>query len=79
MFQSQVVSFNNEAYLKVTPEMMKTMGVKVGDLVDVDLVDRQALLRATDETARHEKVMTAAREIMQRRKKLFEGLAEGAP
>jgi antitoxin component of MazEF toxin-antitoxin module len=78
MTNRHVLTLENPAGLLITADLLEQIGVSAGDKVEIKITDRAITVRPLAETEQ-EKVMDEAMEsLMERRKNLYERLAEGA-
>jgi antitoxin component of MazEF toxin-antitoxin module len=78
MSRKRITSAGDSAAVILSQEILDVMGVKVGDEVDVSVVDRTLILRSLDEAERARKVEAATKDIFERRRSAYEELAGGA-
>ena len=78
MTNRHVLTLEDPAGLLITADLLEQIGVSAGDKVEIKITDRALTVRPLAETEQ-EKVMDEAMEsLMERRKNLYERLAEGA-
>ena len=56
MPQLTLVPYGNSAALVLSPEILASLGLAIGDSVEVALSDRQLILRPTDDAARRQQM-----------------------
>ena len=78
MFETQVFNHGNEPDILLGPEHLSALGVRVGDSVEVSVANGEILVRPLNEERRKEMLSAAIEDVIQRRKCVFEELAEGA-
>lgn len=78
MLRRKISTTGNSAALVLSQDILGLMGIKVGDEVEVELVDRTLVVRPIGESARATQVAQAIQRIVTRRRGLMERLAEGA-
>lgn len=72
-----ITSIDNTPMLQLTQEVLDQVGVQVGDEVDLTIVNRTLILRPLEEVEREETVASLARVLFERRRRVYEALAEG--
>ncbi len=77
MSRKQITATGDSAALLLSPEILKELGVSVGDEVDVSIVDRTLILRSLDEVERAKKIDAATRVVFESRRSAYEELAKG--
>ncbi|MGH9834452.1 MAG: hypothetical protein ACREBD_24835 [Blastocatellia bacterium] len=77
MLNEQVLTLGDPAHLVISPEILKLIGVGVGDKVEVAVTDRAVVVRSLDEAERARKIAAATRDIFDRRREAYLKLAEG--
>jgi len=78
MSRKRITSAGDSAAVILSQEILDVMGVKVGDEIDVSVVDRTLILRSLEEAERARKVDAATKDIFERRRSAYEELAGGA-
>ena len=78
MSRKRITTAGDSAAVILSQEILDVMGVKVGDEVDVSVVDRTLILRSLDEAERARKIDAATKDIFERRRSAYEELAGGA-
>jgi putative addiction module antidote len=74
--RKKITTSGNSAALVVPREFLAQMGVKVGDEVELTMIDRTLVARAVAQVARDEKVKAAVDEVFRRRRSALKRLAE---
>jgi antitoxin component of MazEF toxin-antitoxin module len=77
MLNEQVLTLGDPAHLVIPQEILKLIGVGVGDKVAVAVSDRAVVVRSLDEAERARKIAAATRDIFDRRREAYLKLAEG--
>ena len=77
MLRQQITTIGNSPALLLSPELLKMMGIAIGDEVNMSVVDRTLILRPLDEIERIKKIETATLAVFERRKSAYEELAKG--
>ncbi len=75
MPQLPIVSLGDTAAVVLPPEVLESIGLRVGDLVDVALGDRQLILRPAGDAARRQQIETITQEVFERRRDAYHRLA----
>lgn len=78
MVRQQITTIGNSPALLLSPELLKMMGIAIGDEVDMSVVDRTLILRPRNALERIEKIEAATLAVFERRKSAYEELAKGA-
>lgn len=60
------------------PELLAQVGMRVGDQVDVTLVDQTIVLQPLEEAERTKRIGEITERLLVQRKSVYEALAEGA-
>jgi antitoxin component of MazEF toxin-antitoxin module len=77
MSRSRITASGDTPALLLSQEVLDQMGLKVGDEVDISLVERTLILRPLDEAERARRIENTASLIFERRKSAYEELAKG--
>jgi antitoxin component of MazEF toxin-antitoxin module len=72
----KITTSGNSAALLLSQDVLGLMGVRVGDEVDVSLVDRTLVVRPIAETERATRVAEVVESVYQRRRGLLRRLAK---
>lgn len=75
MPQLTIVSHGDSAALVLPVEFLESVGLHIGDVVDVTLGDRQLILRPGEDAARRARVEQVTREVFERRRDAYQRLA----
>lgn len=75
MAQLSIVSLGESAGIVIPTEMLASAGLRVGDVVDVTLSDRQLILRPSEDVARRQQIEAITREVLERRRDAYQRLA----
>lgn len=75
MPQLTIVPHGDAAAVILPAAILESVGLHVGDVVDVTLGDRQLILRSAEDTARHELLETITHEVFERRRDAYQRLA----
>ena len=74
--RKKITTSGNSAALVVPREFLAQMGVKVGDEVELTMIDRTLVARPVGQVARDEKVKAAVDDVFRRRRSALKRLAE---
>ncbi|HXG63606.1 MAG TPA: AbrB/MazE/SpoVT family DNA-binding domain-containing protein [Blastocatellia bacterium] len=77
MSRRRITTAGDSAAILLPQEVLDQMGVKVGDEVDLSVVERTLILRPLDEAERARKIEEATDTVFERRKSAYEELAKG--
>lgn len=77
MSRSRITSSENSPAILVPEDVLDQLGLKVGDEVDISLVERTLILRSLDEAERARRIEKATGLVLERRKSAYEELAKG--
>lgn len=75
MPQLTIVPHGDCAAVILPTAILESVGLRVGDVVDVALGDHQLILRSTEEASRRELLETITREVFERREDAYRRLA----
>jgi antitoxin component of MazEF toxin-antitoxin module len=78
MTNRHVLTLENPAGLLITADLLEQIGVSAGDKVEIKITDRAITVRPLAETEQEKVMDEAMGSLMERRKNLYERLAEGA-
>lgn len=78
MSRKRINVSENPSTLLLPQELLDEMGVVDGDEVDVSIVDRTVIVTRLDELERAQKLGTATKAVIERRKQAYEELSKGA-
>lgn len=81
MANEHVMTLDNPAGLLITPELLQQIGVGEGDKIEIKIIDNALMVRPLRdlEDEREEQMMDEIMEsLIERRRTLYERLAEGA-
>jgi len=74
--RKKITTSGNSAALVVPREFLAQMGVKVGDEVELTMIDRTLVARPIAQVARDKKVKAAVDDVFRRRRSALKRLAE---
>ena len=75
MPQLTIVPHGDSAAVILPASVLESVGLRVGDVVDVTLGDRQLILRSAEDASRREVLEKITREVFERRKDAYQRLA----
>jgi antitoxin component of MazEF toxin-antitoxin module len=75
MPQLTIFSHGDFAAVVLPAELLESVGLRVGDVVDVTLGDRQLILRPGEDAARRALLEEITREVFERRRDAYRRLA----
>ncbi len=75
MPQLTIVPHGDAAAVVLSPALLEQLGLRIGDVMDVTLGDRQLILRPATDIARRELVEEITREVFERRRDAYQRLA----
>jgi antitoxin component of MazEF toxin-antitoxin module len=75
--RSRITTSGDAAAVLLPGELLEELGLKVGDEVEVVVIEGTLVLRRTDEEERSRRVEESTQSVLQRRKSAFEELAKG--
>ncbi len=74
MAQLSIISFGESAGIVIPTEMLESAGLRIGDVVDVTLSDRQLILRPSQDVARRQQLEAITQVIFERRRDAYQRL-----
>lgn len=75
MHQLTIVPHGDSAAVILPAAVLESVGLRVGDVLDVTLGDRQLILRSAEDAPRRELLETITRELFERRRDAYQRLA----
>ena len=75
MPQLTIVLHGDSAAVILPAAVLESVGLHVGDVVDVTVGDRQLILRAAEDASRSELLKTITQEVFERRADAYQRLA----
>jgi antitoxin component of MazEF toxin-antitoxin module len=75
MTQLSIIQHGDAAAVVIPATLLEAAGLKIGDVVDVTLSDRQLILRPSDDAARRQRIDEITREVLERRRDAYQRLA----
>lgn len=78
MSRERITISGDSPAVRLPQDILELMGVAVGDEVEMSLVERTLIVRPLDEAERSQRIETASKNVLERRKSAYEELAKGA-
>lgn len=78
MTHQEITLVNNMPALLLSPEVLESLGIEVGDKMEVVVENQTLVLRPLNGTERKAKMDAAMLDLLERRRTVYEKLAEGA-
>jgi antitoxin component of MazEF toxin-antitoxin module len=75
MTQLTIVNFGEAAAVVLPASVMETVGLRIGDVLEATLSERQLTLRPVDDAARRKMFEDAAKDVFEQRRDAFQRLA----
>lgn len=75
MPQLSIVSHGDEAAFVLSKSVLESIGLHIGDTVDVTLADRQLILRPLDDAERRQLMAALTKDVLDRRSDAYQRLA----
>ena len=75
---AQVLTFESNAGLLLPAEILRQIGINIGDKLEVAVNDRSLVVRSVEEVERAQLLAAATREIFDQRREAYLELAKGA-
>ena len=75
MPQLSIVSYGNSAAVVLPTAMLESIGLRIGDVVDVTFGDQQLILRPDQDVARRQRLERIIQEVFDRRRDAYQRLA----
>jgi putative addiction module antidote len=75
MSRSRITTSGNSAAILLPQDVLEQLGLKVGDEIDMAIVERALILRPLDEAERE--IDDTTNDVFERRKSAYEQLAKG--
>jgi antitoxin component of MazEF toxin-antitoxin module len=75
MTQLPVISYGDSSAVVLPAALLESLGLRVGDVVDVTVSDRQLILSPAEDNARRQLVESITREMFERRQDAYQRLA----
>jgi antitoxin component of MazEF toxin-antitoxin module len=75
MPQLTIVAHGESAAVVLPAEVLESVGLRIGDVVDVTLGDRQLILRPAGDAARRRLFKEITQEVFEQRRDAYERLA----
>lgn len=75
MTQLSIVAHGDAAAVVIPPEILEAVGLRIGDVLEVTLNDRQLILQPNEDASRRQKLEEITREVLTRRRDAYQRLA----
>lgn len=75
MPQLTIVAHGDSAAVVIPAALLESVGLHVGDVVDVTLGDHQLILRSPDDASRRQLIEEVTRDVFERRRDAYQRLA----
>lgn len=78
MARHQLVTLGQSAALLLPQELLAQINVRLGDEIEVSVIDQTLILRSLEEAQRQQHLETIIDQVLTRRKSAYQRLAQGA-
>lgn len=78
MARHQIVTLGQSAALLLPQELLAQINVRIGDEIDISIIDHTLMLRSLEEAQRQQQLETISEQVFTRRKSAYQRLAQGA-
>ena len=78
MSRERITTSGDNATVRLSAEILASLGSAVGDEVELQLVERTVVVRPLNEVERSERIEAATKEVIEHRQGAYEELARGA-
>ncbi|HWG44148.1 MAG TPA: AbrB/MazE/SpoVT family DNA-binding domain-containing protein [Gemmataceae bacterium] len=75
MTQLSIIQHGDAAAVVIPANLLEAAGLRIGDVVDVTLSDRQLILRPNEDAERRRQIEEIAQEVLERRRDAYQRLA----
>lgn len=75
MIQLSIVPHGDAAAVVIPAEILEAAGLRIGDVLDVSLSDRQLILQPKEDVSRRQRIEEISREVLERRRDAYQRLA----
>ena len=75
MNQVTIIPHGDSAAVVIPASMLEAVGLRIGDVLEATLGEREMVLRPADETPRHQKLQQLAEDMQARRADAYQRLA----
>jgi antitoxin component of MazEF toxin-antitoxin module len=75
MTQLSIVPHGASAAVVIPPDILEAVGLRIGDVVDVTLRDRQLILQPSEDASRRQRIEEITREVLEQRSEAYRRLA----
>jgi len=78
MARHRIVTLGQSAALLLPQELLAQINVRIGDEIEVSIIDHTLILRSLEEAQRQQHLETIIDQVLTRRKSAYQRLAQGA-
>jgi len=75
MPQLTIVPHGDSAAVVLSKEVLEAIGMRIGDVLEATLSERQLILRRVEDAVRHKVVEEITRDVLERRRDAYQRLA----
>lgn len=75
MTQLLIVAHGDAAAIVIPAAVLQAVGLRIGDVVDLSLLDRQLILRPSEDAARRQRIEEITQEVLEHRRDAYQRLA----
>jgi antitoxin component of MazEF toxin-antitoxin module len=75
MTQLTIVPYGDSAAVILPATVLESIGLRIGDVVEATLSDRQLILRPVEDAARRQRLQEITQEVFERRRDAYRRLA----
>ncbi len=75
MTQLSIIPHGDAAAVLIPAEVLEAAGLRIGDVLDMTLSERQLILRPSEDTIRRQRVEEITQEVLERRRDAYQRLA----
>ena len=75
MAQLTIVTHHDSAAVVLPPSVLESMGLQIGDVLELTLGDQQLLLRPAEAAVRRQRIKEITRSVLEARRDAYERLA----
>ena len=75
MTQLSIVPHGTAAAVVIPPDILEAVGLRIGDVVDVTLGDRQLILQPSEDASRRQRIEKITGEVLEQRSEAYQRLA----
>jgi antitoxin component of MazEF toxin-antitoxin module len=75
MTQLSIIPHGNAAAVVIPVEVLEAAGLRIGDVLEITLSERQLILRPNEDVTRRQRVEEITQEVLDRRRDAYQRLA----